>query len=378
MTGQQGDTMSPTPYRMNVLIVDDMPTNIKILGETLRKDYDISFARSGSKALEMIAEHLPDLILLDIMMPGIDGYEVLRRIKENPDQSHIPVIFISARDDEKDETYGLEVGAVDYITKPFRPAVVRARVRTHMELKMHRDRLNSLVHDRTRQLIHSDRLATLGTLSAAVAHEVKNPLHYVVGNAEMIIDDILSGNSLSIQQSAVNIVKGAQRINALIDRLKGYSKKRGQSNAVTSLNDILDDALEMLRYRLLQCGIEINTSGVDKDLKVSCDPHQISQVFVNLINNSTDALNTGSGMIFIQASKTENTVRVTLADNGPGIPPDKIETIFEPFITEKSDENGTGLGLFITRHILARHGGEIRLTQSSASGSEFTFTLPLS
>ncbi|BCS97353.1 hybrid sensor histidine kinase/response regulator [Desulfoluna limicola] len=370
--------MSPTPYRMTVLIVDDMPTNIKILGETLRKDYDISFARSGTKALEMIAEHLPDLILLDIMMPGIDGYEVLRRIKENPDHSHIPVIFISARDDEKDETYGLEMGAVDYITKPFRPAVVRARVRTHMELKMHRDRLNSLVHDRTRQLIHSDRLATLGTLSAAVAHEVKNPLHYVVGNAEMIIDDILSGNMGSIQQSAVNIVKGAKRINALTDRLKGYSKKRGQSNALTPLNTIIDDALEMLRYRLLQCGIEVNTSGVDNDLKVSCDPHQISQVFINLINNSTDALCNGSGMIFIQASKNAEAARVTLTDNGPGIPTDKIDTIFEPFITEKSDDKGTGLGLFITRHILARHGGEIHLSRSDTSGSEFTFTLPLS
>ena len=370
--------MSPTPYRMNVLIVDDMPTNIKILGETLRKDYDISFARSGSKALEMVEEHRPDLILLDIMMPGIDGYEVLRRIKANSDHAHIPVIFISARDDEKDETFGLELGAVDYITKPFRPAVVRARVRTHMELKMHRDRLNSLVHDRTRQLIHSDRLATLGTLSAAVAHEIKNPLHYVVGNAEMIMDDILCGDMTAIQQGAVNILKGAQRINALTDRLKGYAKKRGQTNAITPLNNIIDDALEMLRYRLLQCSIEVNTSGVDKELRILCDPRQISQVFVNLINNSTDALTTGSGMILIKASRKEDTIWVTLEDNGPGIPQDKIDTIFEPFVTDKSDDRGTGLGLFITQHILARHNGEIHLSKSDASGSEFTFTLPLS
>lgn len=369
--------MSPTPYRMNVLIVDDMPTNIKILGETLRKEYDISFARSGSKALEMVDDHCPDLILLDIMMPGIDGYEVLRRIKNNPEHAHIPVIFISARDDEKDETFGLELGAVDYITKPFRPAVVKARVRTHMELKMHRDRLNSLVHDRTRQLIHSDRLATLGTLSAAIAHEVKNPLHYVVGNAEMIMDDILGGNMVSIQQRAVNIVKGAQRINALTDRLKGYSKKRGRSNVLTPLCDIIDDALEMLRYRLLKCGVEINTSGVSKELSVCCDPHQISQVFVNLINNSTEVLTTGSGSIVIRAGKTDDSAWVTLSDNGPGIPPDKIDTIFEPFFTEKADDKGTGLGLFITRHILSRHGREIHLTRTDASGSEFTFTLPL-
>ncbi|WP_300667428.1 hybrid sensor histidine kinase/response regulator [Desulfoluna sp.] len=369
--------MTPTPYRMNVLIVDDMPTNIKILGETLRRDYDISFARSGSKALEMIDDHCPDLILLDIMMPGIDGYEVLRRIKGNPDHTHIPVIFISARDDEKDETFGLELGAVDYITKPFRPAVVKARVRTHMELKMHRDRLNTLVHDRTRQLIHSDRLATLGTLSAAIAHEVKNPLHYVVGNAEMIMDDILNGDMVSIQERTVNIVKGAKRINALTDRLKGYSKKRVQSYVPTPLNTIIDDALEMLRYRLLKYDVEINTSGVDKELTVFCDPHQISQVFVNLINNSTEVLTHGSGKILIQAQKQDDIAWVTLADNGPGIPQDKIDTIFEPFFTEKSDDTGTGLGLFITRHILARHGRDIHLSRTDASGSEFTFTLPL-
>lgn len=369
--------MSLTPYRMNVLIVDDMPTNIKILGETLKKEYDISFARSGTKALEMVAAQCPDLILLDIMMPGMDGYEVLRRIKDSPEHAHIPVIFISARDDEKDETFGLALGAVDYITKPFRPAVVKTRVRTHMELKMHRDRLNSLVRDRTRQLIHSDRLATLGTLSAAIAHEIKNPLHYIVGNAEMVMDDILGGNMVSIQQRAVNIVKGAQRVNALTDRLKDYSKKGGQSNAVTPLSDIIDDALEILRYRLLKCGIEIDTAGVDKGLNVFCAPHQISQVFVNLINNSTEALGNGSGRILIRAEKKEATARVTFSDNGPGIPPDKIDTIFEPFFTEQASDQGTGLGLFITRHILAKHGQTIRLSRSDAEGSEFTFTLPL-
>jgi diguanylate cyclase (GGDEF)-like protein len=138
--------MTLQPVRHKILIVDDVSTNIKILGQALRQEYDISIGTNGQKALEIAAsEHPPDLILLDIMMPEMDGYEVCRRLKSDPKSRNIPVIFITTKDEIEDETKGLGLGAVDYIVKPFRLPIVLARVRTHLILKRKTDLLESLV-----------------------------------------------------------------------------------------------------------------------------------------------------------------------------------------------------------------------------------------
>ncbi|RLC13669.1 MAG: hypothetical protein DRI57_15815 [Deltaproteobacteria bacterium] len=131
--------------KKNILIADDAPENIKVLAETLKSDYNISVAINGPEALEIAALNLPDLILLDIVMPGMDGYEVCRRLKADTQTRNIPVIFITVRSEKKKETRGFELGAVDYITKPFSPAVVKVRVRTHLELKQHQNYLEELV-----------------------------------------------------------------------------------------------------------------------------------------------------------------------------------------------------------------------------------------
>ncbi len=138
--------MQMNPVRHKILIVDDVSTNIKILGQAMRQEYDISIGINGQKALEIaVSEHPPDLILLDIMMPGMDGYKVCRRLKNDPKTRDIPVIFITTKDEIEDETKGLGLGAVDYIVKPFRLPIVLARVRTHLILKRKTDLLESLV-----------------------------------------------------------------------------------------------------------------------------------------------------------------------------------------------------------------------------------------
>lgn len=149
-------TVSPAPRhdrRSRVLIVDDAPENLRILGEALKEKYVIMFARNGESALRL-ANTLPrpDIILLDVIMPGMDGYEVCRQLKENPDTHDIPVLFVTAQNDEVEEARGLTLGAVDYISKPFRSSLVMTRVANQLELKRHRDRLDELVHERTREL----------------------------------------------------------------------------------------------------------------------------------------------------------------------------------------------------------------------------------
>ena len=139
--------------KYKILIVDDLPANIKVMSELLRADYEVSATTSGSEALELAkTDPQPDLILLDIMMPEMDGYEVCRKLKESPVTRYIPVLFVTAMDEVADEAFGLSLGAVDYITKPVRPPIVRARIRTHLNLYRHKRHLDDLVMERTVQL----------------------------------------------------------------------------------------------------------------------------------------------------------------------------------------------------------------------------------
>jgi len=177
-----------------VMIVDDTETNIDILVEALGNDFDIRVAMDGETALEAVADEPPDLILLDIMMPGMDGYEVCRRLKTAPETRDIPIVFLTAMTDEEDEARGLALGAVDYITKPFSPALVKARVRNQLELKRYRDHLEDLVRERTRQLVLTQdvTIQSMGTLAEyrdpETGGHIRRTQHYVRILAEHLKD----------------------------------------------------------------------------------------------------------------------------------------------------------------------------------------------
>ena len=368
--------MNQTLEKPKLLIVDDQSSNIKVLGETLKGLYDIWFARSGNEALKIVEENPPDLILLDIMMPGIDGYEVCRRIKSQWKGVDISIIFITAKDDAGDETKGFNLGAVDYITKPFNPDIVKARVKTHIELKRHRDHLSEIVKERTNQLIHSDRLATLGTISAAVAHEIKNPLFFISANAELVQHYISMGEFEKVQDKMSKIMEGTRRINRLIDYLKGYSRNKDNGRLICPVADVVNDSLDLIGYRLKESRVDVHCSPFQDDLKIRCDFQKISQVLVNLMGNALEAIGDRQGTIHIQALRENDSVLIRVRDNGPGIEQEKAECIFEPFITSKAKDQGTGLGLFIARHLVEEHGGKISITHNDTCGVEFTIALP--
>lgn len=376
-SGTHGDVMiNQLLTRQKILIVDDMSSNIKVLGEALRDLYDICFARSGKEALTIVEDNPPDLILLDIMMPGIDGYDVCKSLRNEQKNREIPIIFITARDDAGDETKGFLLGAVDYIIKPFNPDIVRARVKTHLELKRHRDNLSELVKERTRQLIHSDRLATLGTISAAVAHEIKNPLFFISGNVELVQQYFKQGKYDDIPPKLDKILEGTRRIDRLIENLRGYSQNKDGGRLVCRVSDIVTDALDLVSYRLKQCRVKVLLEDIPNDLKILCDIQKISQVFVNLITNALDAIGDKEGRIIITGERDGHHVMVRVRDTGTGIEPGKMETIFDPFVTSKSSEQGTGLGLFIVKHLIEEHDGQITLSKNNKDGAEFTICLP--
>lgn len=388
-----------------ILVVDDVETNIDILVDIIDNIYEVGVAINGESALESVAEFPPDLILLDIMMPEMDGYEVCRRIKSSEDTQDIPIIFITAKNQRGDETKGFELGAADYITKPFAPSVVLARVETHIKLKQARDmlkeqnkNLEKKVQERTKQLIHADRLASLGTFSAGMAHEINNPNSFISGNitfleqfwtlAKPVVTKHanedptgrLSKFMGEIQPTIEGILDGSKRISKIVESLKSYSKgglKSSKSNC--SLLDPVEDAANLLRHKLKK-GATL-TLEIPKEWKVYCDRQQLTQVFVNLINNALEAMEEAgmeTGKEILVKSELKNDHHwISIQDNGPGIPLNVAKKIFDPFFT-KGKAKGTGLGLSIVQGIIEEHQGKISVVTEVEKGAMFLIVLPIS
>ena len=363
------------------------------------KGYRILEARNGLEALEK-ADGQPGLILLDVMMPEMDGIETCRRLKDREKTKDIPVIFLSAIEDPKMKALGIETGGVDFISKPFDTKELKARIKLHLtlrqqelQLKMYSTKLEQMVEERTRQLIHMERLATLGTFSAAIAHEINNPVTYILGNAELLTLCWPSAKALleahldedEIGQAAMmvdgfekmveGIMEGTHRISGLVTTLKSYGKKGGEVKKKEPLKEIIEDSINLVQHRLKK-GF-VTEVVVSSDLKIFCDRQKISQVFVNLLNNAMDAMGGEEGNIVILADAGESEARIYFKDSGPGVPPELSREIFSPFFTTKGETGGTGLGLFIVRGIIEDHGGKITLSPSKEKGAQFDITLPL-
>lgn len=382
-----------------ILVVDDEPLNLKMMQALLtREGCQVLTAPNGLEAL-ILAEKKPDLILLDIMMPEQDGLETCRQIKEKEHLRDIPIIFLSAYQDTETKTAGLRLGGVDFIAKPFQREELLARVRTHLTLRGHQERLKTyaedlekMVEQRTRQLVHADRLSTLGTLVAAVAHEINNPLQAVMGNTDLLLFDLetvkekverivderlhkeLAECCRRFEGALKEIYEGCQRLTENIRQLKAYGKRGEEKDSVFPLLRSIEDALAIMHGRL-KAGVTLHINVPDR-IQVRGNPIQLSQVFINLIHNALDALEGRPGTIWISAGDDESSLWVEFRDSGPGIPPHLADKVFYPFFSTKGDKDGTGLGLFISRMIVERHGGRIALLADKGPGACFRITLP--
>jgi signal transduction histidine kinase len=384
-----------TRKEYKILIVDDVPHNIQVLANILKEaGYQLGFAKDGKAALTHMESAKFDLILLDIMMPGVDGYEVCAQLKKDRRTKDVPVIFITALHGTESKTKGFELGAVDYITKPFDAQEVLARVKTHLTIRDYATRLEQMVEERTRQLIHADRLATLGTFSAAIIHEINSPLSYILGNTKLLelfwntahpimerytkenMTDELRKDVAEMNEWLKYLQEGCDRISRLVKSLKAYSRQSDAQKELTPVFDIINDALYLVGHKLKIHGIKVNVT-VTPNLKIYCDPQKISQVFVNLIDNACDAMEDQRGKITINANPLNDHISIRIRDNGPGISEERADRIFEPFFTTKRKECGTGLGLFIVSTIIKEHGGKISLSLfNNRKGAEFTIILP--
>jgi len=385
--------------RQRILIVDDEPSNIRILVECLKTDYELIVARSGQEALELAyATPVLDLILLDIQMPEMTGYEVCLQLKSKKAVQDIPVIFITALSEERDEAKGFDLGAVDYITKPFSPVIVKARIDIHMELKLHRDHLEELAEQRAKQLVHAERLVTLGTLSAGIAHEISNPLTYISLSAVMMqkmLEEMLPIIELSFEHRdeerekfrtllersnayLSSFSEGTERIETIVRSMKRFARHDDDVKIHCSVEDAIDDALRIC-YSALKYNITVEKNFVPDLSDVMANSQQLGQVFTNLFNNAAHAMDgRKDGRILIKTEQLDpEHLRIIVEDNGHGIPDDKIELIWDAFMTTKGPEEGTGLGLSISKGIIEDHGGTIRAENNENQGARFIIELPV-
>lgn len=379
-----------------ILIVDDSPSVLKILNDALRAEYQISVTTSGKDALAVAAAQHPDLILLDIKMPDMDGYEVCRRLKQSPETRDIPILFVTVLNETEDEAKGLEMGAVDYITKPIAPSVVQARVRAHMRLKRHQDQLEELVRERTRELVEArsraeDANRAQGEFITNISHEIRTPMISILGMTELMLETELTSRQRECMDTIADSVTQLKRLlNDLLDFSSFETGKIALEKAPLEPHRVFLPLLLEFLGKAEKRGLSFFWKIDPKIPEVLLgDSERLKQALAHLLNNALKF--TPSGAVDLKCTLDENTaaqtpeqqviLRFSITDTGIGIPENERERIFQPFYQIDGSLSrryaGTGVGLAMTLRLVEMMGGSIRAESVPAGGSRFTFTVRL-
>lgn len=368
---------SCTP-RKRILVVDDVPLNAVILLRGLESEYDVLTASNGEDALRIACSgNPPDLVLLDVMMAGMDGYEVCSKLKSDPRTSNVPVIFVTAKGELEDETKGLECGAVDYVVKPFRMPIVKARVKTHLVLKEQRE-------EQERMARNLDQLnQTKNKFLGMAAHDLRNPLISIRGLSELLTEGYfgpLNEQQLEVAGTIHSAARGMLNlVNNLLDISIIESGKLTLQFASSSLNALILERVAMSRIAAGRKGIVIHTR-MDHPVEASFDSNRLGQVLDNLLGNAVKFSGPGSN-IHVLLDADQQSARISVRDEGPGIPKEDQIRLFEEFqkldIRPTGGEESTGLGLAIVKKIIQAHGGSLLVESSVGHGSTFTFSIPI-
>lgn len=359
------------------LIVDDNPSNVQVIGELLRAEgYDIAVALNGSKAISIAQNANPDIILLDIMMPDMDGYETCKRLKEDMRTRDIPVIFITAKVSAEDIVSGFDHGAVDYITKPFNFSELLARVETHVKLKRLREKVEL---DKVRlEKLGRDKNEFLGI----AAHDLKNPIFSISMIAKVLLEDeSLSHEDIKI--FATDILKSTDKVLDLISTFLDINAlEEGKMKMFVEsmpIHLILEQSIDNYKSAAEAKDIEIIYEKISEDTNALADERAISQIFDNLISNAIKYSPLGK-KVFIRIMNRNHMLRVEVQDQGQGIKEAEMPLLFGKFVKlsarPTAGEHSTGLGLSIAKQFAKEMDGNIYCESTPGDGATFIVELP--
>ncbi|MBF0271499.1 MAG: hybrid sensor histidine kinase/response regulator [Magnetococcales bacterium] len=366
--------METESHNFKILIVDDEPTNLKLLREVLRHEYALVFARNGEELLRLAADG-PDLILLDIMMPDMDGYEACSRLKSHEATRDIPVIFVTARIEIEDEVRGLEVGAVDYLTKPIQGAIVRARVKSHLQLRQ----AQQIIQKQNEELRNAAKLRD--DVEQIVRHDLKGPLNAIIGMPSVLIAE---WNLDEEQAKSLQVIEDAGfRMLEMINRsLDLYKMERGSYRVMAKPVDVL----LVLRRILSELNRLMNTRKLVMRILVQGRPVQGEERFLvlgeellchsmlsNLLKNGVEASPRGEELL-VDLTRDQEMAQIRMGNKG-SVPEAIRGTFFDKFVTS-GKSNGVGLGTYSARLIVNTLGGTIRLDASREGETVIVIRLP--
>ena len=361
-----------------VLIVDDVEENLQVVGSILgENNIAISFAKNGRQAIKIAQRKQPDLILLDINMPEMNGDEACKALKKNELTKDIPIIFLSAFNEKSDIIKGFEYGGVDYVTKPFNKAELLSRVFTHLELKYSKDKIEKQ-NEQLKELNN-----TKDKFFSIIAHDLKNPFNNLINFSELLLRSFskFSDEKKLLFIKSINTASnsGYKLLENLLEwsRLQtGRMKYKADS---FDIKTIIDNNLTLVAATALEKSVQLN-SDIKENTIVYADKNMLDTIIRNLISNALKFTDKG-GEITLSANIVNSMLEISVKDTGVGISPENINKLFridQNYSTEgTANERGTGLGLVLCKEFVEKNGGKIWVKSEENVGSEFCFTTPM-
>ncbi len=430
-TESAGEEVGPShpPGTPEVVVAEDNAEMRRLLAFLIGREFRVRVASNGRMALEAVRESAPDLVVTDVMMPEMSGTDLCRALKEDPETRGIPVMLVTSKAEREMKIEGLELGADDYVTKPFHPRELLARVRSLVRLRQLQkeiaaqnasleesnaelERTLSELKEAEVQLVQAERLAAVGELWAGVAHEVDNPLNFArnsLATLRTYVDDLRNvaqrvseldtsnPSKLSAQleelerekaevgfdeladglTELVGIVnEGLHRTSHLVSDLRDFAAPHRGANRPIDVRSGLRSTIHLLGHKFRECQAEVELA-IDQEVpSVVGDAGALNQVFLNILKNAAEAIEGEGGAIQVTVSEERAQVLVRVRDTGPGMEAAVQERLFEPFYTTKAAGAGTGLGLSMSRRIVERHGGSIEVESEPGEGTCVTVRLP--
>ncbi len=424
--GAELGTAATADDRPEIVIAEDNGEMRRLLAHLLSHEFRVREAKNGREALALVCERAPDLVLTDVMMPELSGTELCRALKSDAETAGIPVVLVTSKAEREMKVEGLELGADDYVTKPFHPRELLARVRGLVRLR----RLSAEVEERNEeleaanvqlaktledlnaaqvQIVQAERLAAVGELAAGVAHEVNNPVNFALNAVRMLklhmegLTAVAHGlasldlndptklpgqtkqllglrDQLGIEDLAHDVgelvsiaSEGLERTQRLVGDLKDFAAPGRAAGAPVDVARGLRSTLQLLAHTLAAAGVRVEAQIAAQLPSVHGDAAALNQVWLNLLKNAGEALETRGGTIGVEARSEGGEVVVQIRDDGPGVSDEVRARLFQPFVSTKEAGRGTGLGLSICHRIVTEHGGTLEL----ASGAVTVFTIRL-